>query len=299
MADRQTSSYDYTISRNVLVLDSTASEKTTLVQEMACNPMFGNLESVHWISKVWLSKQREVEIDFCFPPEVDFLNPQDKYDLRKSFNDLENLYRAKIEKKGIVANTGNGMGEHIERHTFIVLDDVRRFADRSPSFVTFMTTCRTFGYTLCYVFHKTAISSPKWKDTLSQTQIFCIFPSAMDLVINYLVKFVSRSDAKGYVSRQQLWLTNLVRVISKKSGFSSFCVVRRPHVFSAAKYRLGVENFDQQECFLNLNTFDKLFNTFTSRRTDNREVIEFVIEKQIGKAGSGKIYELKTNKNGE
>ena len=47
----------------------------------------------------------------------------------------------------------------------------------------------------------------------------------MDLVTNYLVKFVLRSDAKSYVSRQQLWLTNLVRTIGKKSGFSSSCVI--------------------------------------------------------------------------
>ena len=150
-----------------------------------------------------------------------------------------------------------------------------------------------------HVFHETAISSPKWKGILSQTQIFCIFPSAMDLVINYLVKFVSRSYAKSYVSRQQLWLTKLVRKIGKKSGFLSFCVDRRRHVFGAAKYRSGVENPDQQECYLNSITSDKLFNTFTSRRTDNREVIEFVIEKQIRETGSRKIYELKTNKGGE
>ena len=117
----------------------------------------------------------------------------------------------------------------------------------------------------------------------------------MDLVINYLVKFVSRSDAKSYVSRQQLWLTKLVRKIGEKSGFLSFCIDRRPHVFGAAKHRPGVENLDQQECYLNSITSDKLFNTFTSRRTDNREAIEFVIEK----TGSRKIFELKTKKDGE
>ena len=94
-------------------------------------------------------------------------------------------------------------------------------------------------------------------------------------------------------------MTNLVQAIGEKSGFSSFCVDRRPHVFGAANYRLGVENPDQQECYLNLNISDKLFNTFTRRRTDNREVIEFVIEQQIGETGSGKIYEVKTNKDGE
>ena len=94
-------------------------------------------------------------------------------------------------------------------------------------------------------------------------------------------------------------MTNLVWIIGKISSFSSFCVDRRPHVFGAVKYRLGVENPDQQECYLNSSTSDKLFNTFTSRRMGIREVIEFVIEKQIGETGSGKIYELKMNKDGE
>ena len=93
MADPQTSSYNGTISGNVLVLGSTASGKMTLVQEMACNSVFGKLESVHWISKVELSKQREAEIDSYFVPRVDFLNPQDEYedeyDLKKTLTDLE------------------------------------------------------------------------------------------------------------------------------------------------------------------------------------------------------------------
>ena len=148
MADPETSSYDGTISGNVLVLGSTASGKMILVQEMACNSMFGKLESIHWISKVKLSKQWEAEIDYCFVPKVNFLNQQNEYDLRKTFNDFENLHREKIEKKGIVANRGNGIGEHVERDSLIVMDDVSGFADRSPSFITFMTTCRKFGYSL-------------------------------------------------------------------------------------------------------------------------------------------------------
>ena len=114
--------------------------------------MFGKLEIVHWISKVEFSKQREAETDSCFVPKVNFLNPQDEYDLRKTFNDLENLYREKIEKKGIVPIRGNGMGEHVERDSLIVLDDVSGFADRFPSFVTFMTARRKFFIVYCTCF---------------------------------------------------------------------------------------------------------------------------------------------------
>ena len=89
-------------------------------------------------------------------------------------------------------------------------------ADRSPSFVTFLTVCQKYGYSIVYVFHEIASSSPRWKDILSQTQIFCVFPSAMETVLSYLVKFVARSASSTYITRQQLWITNLVKIFSKK-----------------------------------------------------------------------------------
>ena len=299
MADPQTKTYDGKISGNILVLGSTAGGKTTFVQELACNSMFGKLKGIHWISQIELSKQREAEIDSCFEPKVEFYQPQDEYDLKKTFTDLENLYKERVEKNKIARSEGSGMGEHVERDSLIVLDDVSGLADKSPSFVTFMTVCRKFGYTLLYVFHETVQSSPRWKDILSQMQIFCVFPSALDLVINYLMKFVTRSGSgRGYVSRQQMWITNFVRALAKKSGYSCFCVDRRPHVLGAARYRSQVENPTVQYCYLNSSTSDKLFDTFISRRREQEDKIEYIIEKQVGEIASGKVYELQTNKDG-
>ena len=166
-----------------------------------------------------------------------------------------------------------------------MLDDISRLADSSHSFVTFMSTCWKFGYSLLYIFHETAISSPYWKD-ISQTPVFCAFPSAMDLVLNHLVKFVTSNGDKGCVNRQQLWLTNLVRSITIKPGYSSFCLDKRPHVFGAACYRSQVENSHNQFFYLNSSTSDKLFYTFASRRADNKDQIKFIIEKQVGEIGS-------------
>ena len=36
-----------------------------------------------------------------------------------------------------------------------------------------------------------------------------------------------------------------------------------------------------------------------SRRTDDKDQLKFVIEKQVGETGSGQVYELKTNQDGE
>ena len=95
---------------------------------------------------------------------------------------MENICREREEKlkldNGLVTR-GNEMGEHVERNSLVGLDDVDDvigLADKSMAFVTFMNTCRKFGYSLLYVFHETAVGSPRWRGILSQTQIFCIFP---------------------------------------------------------------------------------------------------------------------------
>ena len=121
-------------------------------------------------------------------------------------------------------DVSNGLGEYVERDSNVILDDVRALADRSKSFVTFMMACRKFGYSLIYVFHEMAVSR-RWKDILSQTRILCIFPSAIDLVLNHLVKFADRLRGR-YVSRKQMWLTNLVRNLAK-TGYTSFCLDKR------------------------------------------------------------------------
>ena len=124
MADPQTKTYDGKISGNILVLGSTAGGKATFVQEFACNSMFGKLEGIHWISQVGLSKQREAEIGSCFEPKVGFHQSQDEYDLKKTLTDLENLYKERVEKNKIAQSEGSGIGEHVERDSLIVLDDV-------------------------------------------------------------------------------------------------------------------------------------------------------------------------------
>ena len=90
----------------------------------------------------------------------------------------------------------------------------------------------------------------------------------------------------------------LVRALAKKSGYSCFCVDRIPHEFGAARYRSQVENPTVQYCYLNMSTSDKLFATFTSRRTEQEDKIEFIIENQVGETAPTQVYELQANKDG-
>ena len=101
-----------------------------------------------------------------------------------------------------------------------------------------------------------------------QTQIFCVFPSSMDFAINFLAKFVARGSGNGYVSRQQLWVTNVIRTLEKQSGFSCFCLDKRPEMSGAARYRSMVENPEIQYCYLNISNSELKTNRDESNSND-------------------------------
>ena len=68
----------------------------------------------------------------------------------------------RVEKNKIAQSKGSSMGEHVERDSLIVLDDVSGLADKPPSSIAFMTDCWKFGCSLLlYVFHETVQSSPR------------------------------------------------------------------------------------------------------------------------------------------
>ena len=65
--------YNGAFEGNILVVGRTGCGKTTFVQNLAKNKMFGNLKEVIWDSKILLSKEREDQIKECFADEkVDF-----------------------------------------------------------------------------------------------------------------------------------------------------------------------------------------------------------------------------------
>ena len=50
---------------------------------------------------------------------------------------------------------------------------------------------------------------------------------------------------------------------------------------------------------MNTSTFDKMFNTFKSKRKDNIEKVEFLIQKQVGIIKAGDRYEIKPKRDGK
>ena len=68
--------YDAKFEGNILIIGQTGCGKTTFVQSLAKNKMFGNIKEVFWSSKILLSKGRENNVSGCFDVEVNFKYPK-------------------------------------------------------------------------------------------------------------------------------------------------------------------------------------------------------------------------------
>ena len=126
--------YDGKYEGNILVAGRTGCEKTTVMQNLAKNKMFGVLKEVICSSKLLLSKDEKVVFKYL-----------------ETNNEFENLLEH-LQKKKISCNK-NSLGENIENDHLVVLDDVSGLADRLEIFPIFFTVSRKFGLTCVYVFH--------------------------------------------------------------------------------------------------------------------------------------------------
>ena len=76
--DENIVTYDGMFSGNILVVGQTPCGKTSFVQSLGRNKIFGSVDSIDWISKVELSENRENQIRQSFSyASVEFHYPND------------------------------------------------------------------------------------------------------------------------------------------------------------------------------------------------------------------------------
>ena len=144
-------SFDGKFERNILIVGRTGCGKTTFIQNLAKNKMFGKYK----FSKNFLNKEREDSIRDSFKDQkVHFSYPQD-------LNDFNNLIENFMQVKADYID--NDMGELPVINRLIILDHVSGLADKSEQFSNFLTVTRKYGFSCLYVFQRIYPGRQSWE----------------------------------------------------------------------------------------------------------------------------------------
>ena len=166
---------------------------------MGKNKLFGDINEVHWVSKIELSRNREENIrDYFVHQIVNSYYPNNVED----FNDLLETY---TQKKGNY--TENDLGENMIFDKFIVMYDVSGLADRPDKFPSFPTVSQKDKLTCVYIFHTIYSTRLNWQMIMSQTKIFNFFPGSVQAssFIKILSSFANRYKI-NYITNRNLWI---------------------------------------------------------------------------------------------
>ena len=253
-------SFDAKFEGNILVVGRTGCGKTTFVQNLGKNKMFGEIKEVTWLSKIPLSREREDNIRSCFIDEqIDFKYPN-------NIEDFEELLEF-FQRKKAPCNA-NDLGENIKVDRLIVMDDVSGLAGKSGEFAKFLTVSREFGLTCVYIFHAIYPTRRNWQMILSQTKIFNVFPGSVKVssISKILSSFCSRYKY-NYIPTRDLWINRLYFDISNSNKKQCLTIdTRDVNDLGPAKFRTHTGDNREQICYYNRNKRYKSFNSFLAVR---------------------------------
>ena len=170
--DKRFSNYSYhgQFRRNIMVVGRTGYGKTTFIQNLGRNKMFGReILTVFWISKIILSKEREENIRESFAYQtVKFTYP-------KNLDEFNYLIDFFMSEKMPEPQNESLEGEKSQINKLIVMDDVSGLGGWCEDFSNFLTVSRKYGFTRVYVFHTIYPRRQSWEMIMSQTHIFNFF----------------------------------------------------------------------------------------------------------------------------
>ena len=93
------------------------------------------------------------------------------------------------------------------------MDDDSGVADVSKKIGNFLSVLRKFGYNCVYVFHVIVPASQIWQKTISQRNIFKIFPASVPH--NTVAKFIQTNSIlqiKKYAPARSFWLIGFLLI---------------------------------------------------------------------------------------
>ena len=126
-----------------------------------------------------------------------------------------------------------------------LMDDVSGLADKSNGFTNFLTVSRKFGYICLHIFHIIYLTKSIWQMILSQTKIFNIFPSTIQLgnipkilTNNWDRDTINYIPANTFIPSHDLWINRFYLSLSNKSKYC--CLTIDCRELGPAKYRTEV-----------------------------------------------------------
>ena len=262
--------YDGQFSENILVVCRTGCGKTTFIQKLGKNKLFGgDITDVFWVSKIISTKDREDFIRDSFEDqEVRFSYPHDLDDFNYH---VGNFMQDKSEY------IDNELGEQLKVNRLIIMEDVSGLADKSEEFSNFLTVSRKYGFSCLYVFYTIYPGRQSWEMIMSQTHIFNFIPGSIhsSRILKTLSLFASWQK-NTYLPNQQVWLNNLYFQISNSKEKKCLTIdTRDVNKLGQRKFRTSAYNREVQTCYFNRNKSDTHFTSFVANRTKDKQSITF------------------------
>ena len=272
---------EYTYNRkfegNVLIVGRTGCGKTTFIQKLAQNKIFGSdIVNVFWISKIFLCPERKETIRNCFVDQiVQFAHPNNIED----FNYLIDNFMSERSP----STSENDLGELTQINKLIITDDVSGLADKSDDFSNFLTVSRKYGFSCAYVFDTVYPGRQSWEMIMAQTHIFNFFPGLIHSgrILKTLALFASRQK-HTYLPNQQVWLNKLYFQISdsKEKQYLITVDTRDVNNLGPGKFRTSADNNKEQTCYFNRNNSDSRCKSYVAKCV-NQDKLVFTVSNQI------------------
>ena len=179
----------------------------------------------------------------------------------------------------------------------ILMNDVSGLADKSNDFSNFLTVNQKSGYICLYIFHIIYLSKSIWQMILSQTKVFKVFSSSIQL--GNILKILTNNcdwETINYNPARDLWINRFYFSLSNKSKNSCLTIDWRKS--GPAKCRTNAGSNFEQFCYYGQNKQDRLFNKFLAKRADqNNDSLFFQIDSMTNVTKNGKQKFIKQFKN--
>ena len=183
-----------------MVVGRTDCVKTTFVQNLAINNIFGKLEKAEWVSQTRLPKQPKAQIQSIFTTIKIWRNLMICSKNIKTVGKAFSMALTLLLKKMYLARTKSG-----STHCYGIYYGA--LADISNAFPSFLTVSRKFKYNCFHIFHIIYPEETTWKSILSQMKMFNIFPGFIQepsITKIFLSNWIRESV--GYLPQNALWL---------------------------------------------------------------------------------------------